>query len=103
MIQNTNDLFEMILRYNDGDIKETILDVNEVIAMIGSNPNKFIHRLNEKLTNFAEDEGLCELCGTELEYNLEYEDAGEYMGEEIKQPFYTNICMNPDCEKYMED
>lgn len=100
MIDIVKDLYELILNQNNGDIEETILDCNQIISMVDNNSQRFVFDLNNIISEEAKENNRCEICGRELVQDTYLGDAGEYMGEEVKESFTSSHCINPDCDNY---
>ena len=83
----------------NGDIQETIQEVNELINDIHINPIKFVNDLTEELEKYARDDNnRCEICGWTLQEDTQGEEH-EYMGSPCSEtPEYH--CINPDCNFY---
>ena len=77
---------------NNGDLTETILDVNDILDLLHNDPESFIKNLEKQRDDLADTYDLCPLCGLEKIFAVN-RGAEEYQS----QPVGVMICPN-DCE-----
>ena len=92
------DLLDIIhLYYTDGDARETILEANELIAQICTDPIGFATKLENEVSDFAKNHGnLCPLCASDLVSNT-YQEGREYFGSPCSETFTILECESPEC------
>jgi len=90
------DILQMINRTNR-NANETIQDVNDLIADIDNDPNKFTYELSQEVDEFAKKLNLCSLCGGEIvQIGRDFEDS-EYFGNPVQEQINRYGCDSPDC------
>lgn len=87
--------------YCNGDEKDTIIEMNELIQDIQKDPNGFIARLSETTNEFGLGCYKCPLCGEDLESGSHYEDR-EYQGQIVKESITVTQCSDWNCSYILE-
>lgn len=75
-------IFDMIKEYNQGDVKETIESVVELLENLRNDTDKYIMKLDNALEEFADDNNVCCICGEELQFKSD-ESLEEYQGSPV--------------------
>lgn len=95
------EILEVVQQYCNGDEKDTIVEMNELIGDIQKDANGFIKGLNNVTNEFALGSYKCPLCGEDLESSTHYEDK-EYQGQIVKESVTTTQCSDCYCSYIME-
>lgn len=90
-----SDLIDLVKENNNGDTKETMLDLLEVSSILFNNPDAY----ENAITQFANDNNLCGVCGCEIEHKV-FKDPREYLGSPCEEKIYEKYC--PNCNDYID-
>jgi len=85
-------LIDSFKEVNNGDMKDTMLDINDILDLLHNDTESFIRSLEIMRDDLADVNNCCPVCGEELEFSPSYSDE-EYQC----QPVGVNVCPN-NCE-----
>ncbi len=92
------DLVEAIKdRYCNGDVRDTIIEINDLICEIHNSPSKFISELANEIEDLAVSENLCPICSSELNSSTHREFRGECHGYPAYESVTITECSNLTC------
>ena len=83
-------------KYCNGDIEDTIVEINNLVCELDDNRNKYINKLSEALESLSLSEGRCPLCGSKLEFAKHFEKR-EYLGQEVEEEMCHLECSDYSC------
>ena len=96
LLPDENEVIERILENskeaNNGDLTDTVKDLNDILDLLHSDPDSFIKSLEKLRDEVAETYDLCSICGEELEF-VSSDEQEMYQSS----PVGTMRCPN-DCE-----
>ena len=75
---------------NNGDMSDTITNINEILALLNDNPNSLKRALESERDYICESNNLCK-CGAELQFKADY-DLLEYQCSPVGQQICPNGC-----------
>lgn len=83
--------------YCEGDIKDTIVEMNNLISDIQDNPNKLAYQLSNELEAYCLANDICPLCGDDLISINTYEETREYQGKMVGETMIRIGCADENC------
>ena len=85
------EIFDCAIRNSDNtnELADNIASLIE--DTLGS---KFATKLSELFDKYCEDNSLCNVCGTAIEYKVAINESVEYFGFPAKEPIYIKHCPN---------
>ena len=85
-------LIDSFKETNNGDLKDTMLDINDILDLLHNDTESFIRSLEILRDDLADVNSLCSICGEELEFRAD-DSCPQYQS----QPVGVNVCPN-NCE-----
>ena len=95
LLPDENEILERLIdnskEINNGDITETILEINEILDLLRDDPDRFILKLELMKDDLAEIHNLCNVCGEEKVFVSDME-LPEYQSSPVGITRCPNNC-----------
>ena len=85
------ELFELLTEYANGNPKEVVETVSDLLKTIREDSEKYTMELDNLLEEFADENDICSVCGNEMEFVAD-SCLPEYQCSPVGQRVCSNGC-----------